>query len=123
MASMVFTSIVRTFLRAGIRAASELVIFSKRYVEQGVDVEPVHIHAYSMLESVTRQSPISLEFAAKFLEEIDAIMEKILSGTFPAQTETNGQNIQTSRTLRISCFWSQSYLDRYEGLYIPSRKG
>jgi hypothetical protein len=81
MASMVFTSIVRTFLRAGIRAASELVIFSKRYVEQGVDVEPVHIHAYSMLESVTRQSPISLEFAAKFLEEIDAIMEKILSGT------------------------------------------
>ena len=69
------------FLRAGIRASSELVIFAKRYVEQGVDVEPVHIHAYSMLESVTRQSPISLEFAAKFLEEIDAIMEKILSGT------------------------------------------
>jgi len=78
---MVFTSIVRMFLRAGIRASSELVIFAKRYVEQGVDVEPVHIHAYSMLESVTRQSPISLEFAAKFLEEIDAIMEKILSGT------------------------------------------
>jgi hypothetical protein len=81
MASMVFTSIVRMFLRAGIRASSELVIFAKRYVEQGVDVEPMHIHAYSMLESVTRQSPISLEFAAKFLEEIDAIMEKILSGT------------------------------------------
>lgn len=78
---MVFTSIVRMFLRAGIRASSELVIFAKRYVEQGVDVEPMHIHAYSMLESVTRQSPISLEFAAKFLEEIDAIMEKILSGT------------------------------------------
>lgn len=34
-----------------------------------------------MLESTVRQSPISLEFAAKFLEEIDAVMEKILAGT------------------------------------------
>jgi hypothetical protein len=78
---MIFTTIVRTFLRAGIRASTDLLSFAKRYVEQGVDVEPVHIHAYTMLESTIRQSPISLEFAAKFLEDIDTIMEKILSGT------------------------------------------
>lgn len=78
---MIFTSIVRTLLRAGIRASTDLVIFSKRFVEQGTDVEPIHQHAYTMLESTVRQSPISLEFAAKFLEEIDAIMEKILAGT------------------------------------------
>ena len=78
---MIFTSVVRTFLRAGIRASTDLLSFAKRYVEQGVDVEPVHIHAYTMLESAIRQSPITLEFAAKFLEEIDTVMEKILSGT------------------------------------------
>src|SRR5271169_433376 len=80
MASMIFTNVVRTFLRAGIRASTDLLSFAKRYVEQGVDVEPVHIHAYTILESATRQSPISLEFAAKFLEEIDNVMEKIISG-------------------------------------------
>ena len=78
---MIFTSVVRTFLRAGIRASTDLLSFAKRYVEQGVDVEAVHVHAYTMLESATRQSPITLEFAAKFLEDIDTIMEKILSGT------------------------------------------
>lgn len=81
MASMIFTTVVRTLLRAGIRASTDLVSFSKRYVEQGTDVEPIHQHAYTMLESTVRQSPISLEFAAKFLEEIDAVMEKILTGT------------------------------------------
>jgi len=94
MASMVFTSIVRTFLRAGIRAASELILFSKRYVEQAVDAEPAHIHAYRMLESVTRQSPVSLEFAARFLEEIDAIMEKILSGML---ANTSSAHIRTPK--------------------------
>jgi len=81
MSAMIFTSVVRMFLRAGIRGAADLVSFAKRYVEQGVDVEPIHIHAYSMLDSMTRQSPISLEFASKFLEEIDQIMDKIMSGT------------------------------------------
>jgi hypothetical protein len=80
MASMIFTSVVRTFLRAGIRASSDLLGCAKRYIEQGTDVEPAHIQAYTMLESITRQSPISIEFAIKFLEEIDIIMEKILSG-------------------------------------------
>jgi len=80
MSAMIFTSVVRMFLRAGIRGAADLVSFAKRYVEQGVDVEPIHVHAYSMLDSMTRQSPISLEFAAKFLEEIDQIMDKIMSG-------------------------------------------
>lgn len=83
MASMIFTTVVRTFLRAGIRASSDLVSFSKRYVEQGTDVEPIHQHADTMLESTVLQSPISLEFAAKFLEEIDAVMEKILAGIPP----------------------------------------
>jgi len=87
MSAMIFTTIVRMLLRAGIRGASDLVTFAKRYVEQGVDVEPIHVHAYSMLESITRQSPISLEFGAKLLEEIDQIMDKIMSGTYPkAQT-------------------------------------
>jgi len=76
---MIFTTVVRTFLRAGIRATTDLINFSKRFIEQGVDVEPVHVHAYTMLESTVRQSPISLEFAAKLLEEIDAVMEKILA--------------------------------------------
>ena len=80
MASMIFTTTVRTFLRAGIRASTDLVLFSRRYVEQGTDVEPIHQHAYAILDSTVRQSPISLEFAAKFLEEIDAVMEKILAG-------------------------------------------
>ena len=75
---MIFTSVVRIFLRAGIRASTDLLSFAKRYVEQGVDVEPVHIHAYTMLESAIRQSPISLEFAGKFLEDIDTAMEKII---------------------------------------------
>ena len=77
---MIFTTVVRTFLRAGIRAATDLVKFARNYVEQGTDVEPVHIHAHTMLEATVNQSPVSLEFAAKFLEEIDLIMEKILSG-------------------------------------------
>ena len=77
---MLFTTVVRTFLRAGIRATNDLLSFAKRYAEQGVDVEPIHVHACTMLESVTRQSPINLEFAAKFLEDIDQIMEKILTG-------------------------------------------
>ena len=81
MASMIFTTVVRTLLRAGIRASTDLVSFFKRYVEQGTDVEPIHQHAYTMLESTVRKSPISLEFAAKFLEEIDSVMEKILAGT------------------------------------------
>ena len=80
---MIFTTVVRTFLRAGIRASSDLDSFSRRYVEQGTDLEPIHQHAYTMLESTVRQSPISLEFAAKFLEEIDAVMEKILAGIPP----------------------------------------
>jgi hypothetical protein len=78
---MIFTNVVRAFLQAEIRASTDLLSFAKRYVEQGVDVEPVHVHAYTLLESAIRQSPISLEFAAKFLEDIDAVMEKILSGT------------------------------------------
>lgn len=82
MASMIFSSVVRTFLRAGIRASTDLLSFAKRYVEQGVDVEPVHIHAYTMLESAVRQSPISLDFAGKFLEDIDVAMEKIPFGIF-----------------------------------------
>lgn len=82
MASMIFGSVVRTFLRAGIRASTDLLSFAKRYVELGVDVEPVHIHAYTMLESAVRRSPISLEFAGKFLEDIDGAMEKIPSGIF-----------------------------------------
>jgi len=83
MASMIFTNVARTFLRAGIRASTDLLTFARRYAEQGVDVEPVHKHAYTMLESATRQSPITLEFAGKFLEEIDQVMEKILSGRPP----------------------------------------
>lgn len=82
MASMIFSSVVRTFLRAGIRASTDLLSFAKRYVEQGVDVEPVHIHAYTMLESAVRQSPVSLDFAGKFLEDIDGAMEKIPFGIF-----------------------------------------
>jgi len=88
MASLIFTTVVRTFLRATIRASTDLVSFSKRYVEQGTDVEPIHKHAYTMLESTVRQSPISLEFATKFLEEIDAVMEKILAGT-PFDSRSN----------------------------------
>jgi len=88
MAAMIFTTVVRTFVRAGVRASSDLVNFAKRYVEQGTDVEPVHAHAYTMLESTIRQSPISLEFASKFLEEIDVVMEKILSG-IPRQHQTD----------------------------------
>jgi hypothetical protein len=83
MASMIFTNVVRSFLRAGIHASTDLLSFAKKFVENGIDVEPVHIQAYTMLESAVRQSPISLEFAVKFLEEIDAIMEKILSGKPP----------------------------------------
>jgi len=79
MSSMIFTTVVRIFLRAGIRAATDLLKFSRGYIEQGIDVDPIHIQAYQMLDSTIRQSPISLEFAGKFLEEIDAIMEKILS--------------------------------------------
>jgi len=78
---MIFTNVVRTFLRAGIRASNDLLAFAKRYADQDVDVEPVHKHAYTMLESATRQSPITLEFAGKFLDEVDQVMEKILSGT------------------------------------------
>jgi Mediator complex subunit 16 len=87
-ASMIFTTVVRTFLRAGIRASTDLVNFSKRYVESGMDVEPVHVQAYTVLESTLRQSPISLEFGAKFLEQIDSVMEKILSG-ISSLSETN----------------------------------
>jgi hypothetical protein len=99
MASMIFTTVVRTFLRAGIRATTDLINFSKRFIEQGVDVEPVHVHAYTMLESTVRQSPISLEFAAKLLEEIDAIMEKIMAGTFLSERgadieQTNKSDIE-----------------------------
>lgn len=83
MASMIFTNFVRTFLRAGIRASTDLLAFSKRYAEQGMDVESVHIQAYTMLESATRHSPITLEFAGKFLDEIDVVMEKILAGSPP----------------------------------------
>lgn len=83
MSSMIFTTVVRIFLRAGIRAATDLLKFSRGYIEQGIDVDPIHIQAYQMLDSTIRQSPISLEFAGKFLEEIDAIMEKILSGLSP----------------------------------------
>jgi hypothetical protein len=80
-ASMIFSTVVRVFLRAGIRAATDLVKFSKQYVEQGTDVEKVHIHANEMLEAAVNQSPVSIEFAGKLLEEIDLIMEKILSGS------------------------------------------
>jgi len=80
---MIFTTVVRTFLRAGIRASTDLVKFAKQYVEEGTDVEPVHVHALTMLETTVNQSPISLDFAGKFLEEIDLIMEKILSGIIP----------------------------------------
>jgi hypothetical protein len=80
---MIFTTVVRTFLRAGIRASVDLIAFAKKYIETGAEVEPIHIQAYKMLESMTRQSPVSLEFAAKFLEDIDAVMEKIMSGTCP----------------------------------------
>jgi hypothetical protein len=80
MSAMIFTTVVRTFLRAGIRAASDLVNFSRRYVEQGIDVDPIQVQAYQMIDSTVRQSPITLDFAAKFLEEIDLIMEKIISG-------------------------------------------
>ena len=94
---MMFTTVTRTFLRAGIRAAADVVNFTKRFVEQGIDVEPIHIHAYEMLESTIRQSPISLDFAGKFLEEIDAIMEKILPGT-SRMTITNIRPPQQTRT-------------------------
>jgi len=77
---MIFTTVVRMFLRAGIRASSDLVKFAKQYVEQGTDVDWVHVQACKMLETTVNQSPVSLEFAGKFLEEIDSIMEKILSG-------------------------------------------
>jgi Mediator complex subunit 16, C-terminal len=79
MASMIFTTVVRTFLRAVIRASSDLIKFSARFIESNLDVEPVHVHANTMLQSSVNQSPISLDFAGKFLEEIDLIMEKILS--------------------------------------------
>lgn len=92
---MIFTTVVRTFIRAGVRASADLAAFAKRYIEQGTDVEPVHIHAYTMLESAFRQSPISLEFAAKFIEELDGVMEKILSGT-SHWDPTDGE--QTNRT-------------------------
>lgn len=92
MSSMIFTTVVRIFLRAGIRAATDLVKFSRGYIEQGIDVDPIHIQAYQMLDSTIRQSPISLEFAGKFLEEIDAIMEKILSGSSPTITLTVTEN-------------------------------
>lgn len=102
MASMIFTNVVRTFLRAGIRASTDLLIFAKRYAEQGVDVGPVHIQAYTMLESATRQSPISLEFAGKFLDEIDQVMEKILSGTLPnPHTHTEPHYLQKENTNKI----------------------
>ena len=96
MASMIFTTIVRTFLRAIIRASADLIRFSIRFIEQGVDVEPAHIHANTMLESTVNQSPISLDFAAKFLEEIDLIMEKILSGIPPRNESTEGRTSQQS---------------------------
>ena len=89
MASMIFTNVVRTFLRAEIRASTDLLTFAKRYAEQGIDVEPVHNHAYIMLESATRQSPITLEFAGEFLDAIDQVMETILSGEPQTNSRAN----------------------------------